>query len=51
MPKNAKGGDFTMESKARAVGAVARAAGDVAKALVAILSLTAVIAFEIGKNR
>lgn len=51
MPKNAKGGDFTMENKARAVGAVARATGDVAKALVAVLSLTAVIVFEITKNR
>ncbi len=51
MPKNAKGGDFIMENKARAVGAVARATGDVAKALVAVVGLAAVILMEIGKNR
>lgn len=51
MPKNAKGGDFTMGNKARAVGEVARATGDVAKALVAVVGLATVILLEIGKNR
>lgn len=51
MPKNAKGGGFIMENKARAVGAVARATGDVAKALVAVVGLAAVILLEIAKNR
>ena len=51
MPKIAKGGDFIMENKAKAVGSVARAAGDVAKALVAVLGLASLILLEIGKNR
>ena len=50
MSKNAKGGDCTMENKARAVGAVARATGDVARALVAVVGLAAVILMEIGKK-
>ena len=51
MPKIAKGGDFIMENKAKAVGAVARATGDVARALVAVVGLASVILFEIARNR
>ena len=51
MFKIAKGGDFIMENNAKAVGAVARATGDVARALVAVVGLVSVILFEIAKNR